>query len=278
MDNPTISDSRTRSVLSKGYHACCLVTRDLAAFEAVVCEEIARYPHFRRFFSHLVSARLRQTNVLSSPLLASVFNGISAIEGRLAQIQTVEGIGQLPIEYQPARDSDKGSRTDEAALDCLAEVLVLFFLTIKGATEITKVVSDPNTPHIDIRARMQSRQHAIEITRKKEVTEWMTLAFESLTDCTSGENQRNMRDVISRILAFKSDQFSRCLTAGSLPADDIRVIAIKLSDFGFQDCIEEACLLTRSLLSRGQFDIIEVVWLIPDVEVEDSCWIDRAAG
>jgi hypothetical protein len=273
-NDPTVSASQASSVLVNGPVASRLILNNLASFETLLWDEVNRYPYFRRFFSHLVAARLRQENVLSSPLLGKVFSGLSTIEGRLSRIQVVAGIDALVSDYQPAADPRKGNRTDEIAADYLAEILVLDFLVDQRFEGITKVVADPNTPHIDVLAEYQSKRLAVEITRKKENAGWSSLAYGNLADCTSERNQKKMREIISLILKTKSDQFRRSIEAGSLETDSIRVVAIKLSDFSFQDCIQEASMISFSLLGTGEFGLIDIVWLVPDIESSDSCWID----
>ena len=76
-------------------------------------------------------------------------------------------------------------------------------------------------------------------------------------------------------LGKKNWQFARAIAVGTVDVEARKVVAIKTSDYGFAECSEQAETILRNLLviSQDEFEHIDCVWLLPNVESRDSKWI-----
>jgi len=163
-------------------------------------------------------------------------------------------------------------------VDLLAEILVLDFLVQLTFSGVCKVPEQGNKAHIDIVAQKDGKCYAIEVTRKKDIKGWKSLAYGRLEDCDAPTNQDKIRNLLWKALSSKEDQFSRSLDASTVDCSMTRVVAIKTSDFGFAECIDQAEWIAHELLARpNEWRHVDCIWLVPNVDVKQSRWVCRKA-
>lgn len=253
------------------------VQDDMSGFRQLVLETMKQMPYFSTVFGKLVNIRLNQEGFLSSPLLFAVFDPERPVDKRLRRIgENVLGIESIVSEHlNISKDKDKGKVTDEIARNLLAEILLLDFLVEAGFSEITRPYSK-NQPHVDVIAVKEQQVYAIEVTRKKEFSDWETLEFGNLEDCKNPTNLQKMRSLLSSVFKKKNDQFFRALSAGAITSNAIKVVAVKTSDYGFSECANEAEAIIRAIFSLpDNWIYIDCVWLVPNVSLEQSKWVCR---
>ena len=245
-------------------------------FEALLRQRLLCFPLTKHFFSHLIRPRLRQKGILSFPVISIIFDPEPILlEQQLHRIQSIPGIESLRDEYRGS--SNNPSITDQATLDLLAEILVLDFLLELGFEDIAKISKSASKSHPDIVALKDGKNYAIEVTRKQEIEGWETLEYGNLEDCTTSENHKKIRALLVKELASKNKQFSQAVAGGTLDRSSIRTVAIKTSDFGFMNCIDQATQIANNLLSESNWEYIDCIWFVPNIVLSDSRWICNAA-
>jgi hypothetical protein len=114
------------------------------------------------------------------------------------------------------------------------------------------------------------------VTRKKEVIDWQPLATVSesgIEDCENPYNLKRIQDILQNILDRKNEQFKRAVNADTV-VDEKHVVALKTSDFGFVECVDEVHQIASDLLSDPNvWPYVHVLWLLPDIDISDSRWI-----
>jgi hypothetical protein len=246
-------------------------------FKQLVLQIMNEMQYFPSFFGKLVKTRLHQQGYLASPLIDSVFDFERTIEKRLERIvANVFGIETIASEHvNVSNNKNQGYKTDEIARNLLAEILVLDFLGQAGFYAIERPYSQ-SLPHVDIIAKREQQIYAIEVTRKKEFSDWETLEFSDLEDCESPDNLEKMRSLLSGVLKKKNDQFYRVLMAGTIANNAIRVVGIKTSDYGFSECASEVDAIIQNMLSAlNEWEYIDCVWFVPNTSLEQSKWVYR---
>jgi len=228
-----------------------------AEFEKLLWDRLSALPLTQKFFGHLIRVRLKQKGILASPIISAIFDDQRRLEHRLQNIQSIPGVEDL----------------------LLAEILVLDFLVQLEFSGICKVSEQDSKAHIDIVAQKDGKRYAIEVTRKKEIKGWKTLPYGNLEDCDALINQGKIRKRLRQALSSKEDQFSRSLDAGTIDCSMTGVVAIKTSDFGFAECINQAEQIARELLARpNEWRHVDCIWLVPNVDVKQSRWVCRNAA
>ncbi|RME57171.1 hypothetical protein D6779_09225 [Candidatus Parcubacteria bacterium] len=258
----------------------CLVALKLVQgnpdeFIQLVFDELSKSHLFSEYFGPLVKIRLRQQGYLASPLIGVLFDEPNPIEARLQRIREngVSGLEYLKREYRHVSKSpDKGDETDKVARDLLAEILVIDFLVQLNFSNITRPFSK-DQPHIDVLAMKDEQYYAIEITRKQEVDNWKTIEFGNLEDCSHQDNLDKIRSVLRNALWKKNGQFSRAVAAGTIISNSLKVVAIKTSDYGFAECIDQAKNILEDLILDPKLEYIDCVWVIPNIDPTSSEWL-----
>lgn len=255
-----------------------IVQRHPQEFKNLTLHVMNEMQYFPVVLGKLVKTRLRQQGYLASPLIESVFDLERKVEQRLERIiPNVLGINTITSEHlNTANNKTSGRDTDEIARNLLAEILLLDFLVCTGFEAIERPYSQ-SLPHVDILAEKEQKEYVIEVTRKKEFSQWETLEFGSLEDCKHSANLQKMRSLLSSILKKKDEQFFRIINAGTIDDNAIRVVAVKTSDYGFAECASEAEKIIQNILSAPEnFIHIDCVWFVPNVSIEQSKWICRS--
>jgi len=246
-------------------------------FKQLVLQTMNEMQYFPAVFGRLVKKRLHQQGYLASPLIESVFDFERTIEKRLERIiPNVFGIETITSEHvNISKNKNQGYETDEIARNLLAEILLLDYLIQAGFYAIERPYSQ-SLPHVDIIAEKEQQIYAIEVTRKKEFSDWETLDFSNLENCESLANLDKIRSLLSSILKKKNDQFLRILNAGTIAHNAIRVVAIKTSDYGFSECASEVESIIQNILSAlNEWKYIDCVWFVPNTSLEQSKWVYR---
>lgn len=238
---------------------------------------LQEFPMTEKYFGNLIKARLKQDEILTSPIISMIFlNECQILEQRLNDIQTIKGIELLGREYAGDNEKSKGKNTDETIRNLNAEILTLDFLIKEKFINISKVsIKDKSKHQIDIIAEKDQKSYAIEVTRKREIVDW------EIDDATNLEDCRNLRNCVKicyhiiQALNDKNKQFRDAITDGTIQSSHIKVLALKTSDYGFSECIEQAKIIASELLSfRQRWENIDGIWLIPNT-IEKSHWIYR---
>ncbi len=254
------------------------VCDNYAEFERLLWDRLSALPLTQKFFGPLIGVRLKQKGILASPIISAVFDDQRRLEHRLANIQSIPGVEEFQKEYRGCSDPDHGDITDGVIVDLLAEILVLDFLVQLTFSGVCKVPEQGNKAHIDIVAQKDGKCYAIEVTRKKDIKGWKSLAYGRLEDCDAPTNQDKIRNLLWKALSSKEDQFSRSLDASTVDCSMTRVVAIKTSDFGFAECIDQAEWIAHELLARpNEWRHVDCIWLVPNVDVKQSRWVCRKA-
>ncbi len=254
--------------------AAQVVGDNYAQFEDMVWKRLSGLAEIKHFFGRLIKTRLRQKGILASPIISVIFDDQPKLEERLSRVRSISGVDELRKEYRGTSHPDLGHITDEDIIDFSAEVLALDLLGELGFSNIIKVQEPDNRAHVDITAERDEKHYAVEVTRKREVRGWQTLPYGNLEDCEAAINQDRIRKVLLHALAKKDDQFSRAIDAGTIDSAVIKVLAIKTSDYGFVECINQAEKIARKLLNEeGNWLHVDCIWLMPDTSVRDSCWL-----
>jgi hypothetical protein len=254
--------------------AARVVNDNYAKFEGLVWERLSDLPAIKYFFERLIRTRLKQRGILASPIIAAIFDDQPTLEERLDRVRSIPGVDELRKEYRGTNNPDRGYITDEDIIDLSAEVLALDLLTQLGFSSIAKTQETNSKSHVDITAKRDEKSYAVEVTRKREIRGWQTLPYGNLEDCGAAANQDRIRKVLLHTLAKKDDQFSRAVDASTIDDATIKVVAIKTSDYGFAECINQAKKIARQLLNeKGNWLHIDCIWLMPNTSVHDSCWL-----
>jgi hypothetical protein len=253
--------------------AAKLIQADYEQFRQLVWKRLEQLPLTKKYFGKLVRARLKQKGILASPIISVIFDDYQTLEQRLNNVKSVSGIESLKNEYRGSEDFLQGGITDAVMRNLLAEITVLDFLIKLGFVNIRKI-SRKDKPHIDIAAEREGQGHAIDATRKQEVSDWEVEPSTNLEDCKSHKNQLEIRRLIMQTLEDKNKQFCRALHAHTISDSVVKVVAIKTSDYGFAECIEQATRIAQELLSeKDRWQHIDCVWLLPNVDVSQSRWV-----
>ena len=247
-------------------------------FKCLVLSKLDTIPFFSKYFGNLLKIRLNQEGYLSSSFIGVVFDNPNLVEERLRNITKsgVVGLEFIKKEYRHVSKSpSKGDETDKVVRDLLAEILVLDFLVQLGFIDIERPFSQ-SQPHIDVLAKRDGQIYAIETTRKQEINDWKTLKFGNLEDCDHKDNLEKIQLVLWRTLWKKNDQFSRAVASETVSARATKVVAIKTSDYGFAECAEQAEeILKRLLANTDKLKYVDCVWLLPNIEPDQSKWLCR---
>lgn len=253
-----------------------IIHNNLEEFKGLVWERLNALPLTKKFFNRLIRTRLKQKDILVSPVLKMVFGEEPTVEHRLEDIQSIPGVEELRKEYRGSSDPARGDETDWLMRDLLAEILALNFLKQLGFPEIRKVQDESNKAHVDIVAQREGKLYAIEVTRKKEIQGWKSLEHGRLEDCDDATNQEEICKLLRSALQSKADHFSRALDSGTIGHSTVKVVAIKTSDYGFAECIDQAEQTARELLSDpSAWGPVDCIWLLPNVDAMHSRWVYR---
>jgi hypothetical protein len=250
-----------------------------AEFEKLLWDQLSALRLTKKFFGRLIRARLKQRDILASPIVSAIFDDSRRLERRLESIQSIRGVEELRREYRSSSDPARGDETDWLIRDLLAEILTLDFLKQLDFSGICKVREESNKAHIDIVAQRKGKFYAIEVTRKKEIQGWETLEQPlghniGLEDCDDATNQKEICRLLRNALQSKADQFSRALDSGTIDHSMAKVVAIKTSDYGFAECIDQAEQIARELLSDpNAWSPVDCTWLLPNVDALQSRWV-----
>lgn len=256
-----------------------VISDNYTEFEKLLWDRLSTLPLIKEFFGRLIKARSEQNGFLVSPIVSAIFDDQRRLERRLESIQPIKGVQELGKECHGCPDPDRWYITDGRVVDLLAEILVLDFLVQLGFSDICKVSEQDSKAHVDIVAQKDGKCYAIEVTRKKEIKGWKTLPYGNLEDCDVLINQGKIRKRLRQALSSKEDQFSRSLDAGTIDCSMTGVVAIKTSDFGFAECIDQAEQIARELLARpNEWRHVDCIWLVPNVDVRQSRWACRNAA
>jgi len=254
--------------------AARIVSNNYVQFEDMVWKRLSDLQEIEYFFGRLIKTRLKQKGILASPIIAAIFDDQPKLEERLSRVHSIPGIDELRRGYRGTSHPALGYITDEDIIDFSAEVLALDLLAQLGFSNIVKMQETNSKAHVDITAKRDGKHYAVEVTRKREVRGWQTLPYGNLEDCEAVVNQDRIRKVLLHTLAKKDDQFSRAIDAGTIDNAMIKVVAIKTSDYGFAECINQAKKIARQLLDEeGNWLHIDCIWLMPNTSVRDSCWL-----
>lgn len=256
-----------------------IIHNNLEEFKRLVWERLNALPLTKKFFSRLIRTRLKQKDILVSPVLKMVFDEQPMVEHRLENIQSIPGVEELRKEYRGSSDPARGDETDWLIRDLLAEILTLDFLKQLGFSGIRKVQEESNKAHIDIVAQREGKLYAIEVTRKKEIQGWKSFEHGRLEDCDDTTNQEEICRLLRSALQSKTDHFSRALDSGAIGHSTVKVVAIKTSDYGFAECIDQAEQIACELLSDpSAWSPVDCIWLLPNIEVTQSRWVCKEAA
>ena len=261
-------------------NAICVVMSNYDLFENLLWKLLKALPLTNKFFCKLIKARLKQKkDILISPIISNIFfNDCQILEDRLTNIQVVKNIESLGKEYGGSREQLLGANTtDQTIRNLLAEILVLDFLIKSGFTNISKVfLEDRSKTQIDITAEKDGQSYAIEAIRKQEITDWGIKHATNLEDCTNTKNCAKISRLMIQSLNDKNNQFRKAIAAGTVSSSIVKVIALKTSDYGFAQCIEQAATIACALLSvKDKWRNIDCIWLMPNVDVKESKWVYR---
>jgi len=197
------------------------------------------------------------------------------LENRLNRVQSISGIESLRDEYRGSRECLQGDITDQKMKELLAEILTLDFLTQLDFTDINKV-SRKDKSHIDIIAKKEGQDYAIDVIRKQQITGWEVNPSTNLENCTDEGNLSKIRDLIEQTLNKKDDQFCRAIATGTISKSTVKVVAIKTSDYGFANCMKQTALKSFELLAdKDRWHNVDCVWLMPNTSIIESQWISR---
>ena len=244
-------------------------------FQHLVWKRLENLPLTKKFFGRLIMTRLKQKGILASPIITIIFDDYQSLENRLNDINSISGIESLRNEYRGSKDVSDGGITDATMRNMLAEILVIDFLKQLKFVNIRKI-SRKDKAHIDILAEKDGRSYAIDVTRRQEVTDWEIKSITNLEDCNSKENQLAIRRIIMWELGKKDEQFLRALGANTITASAVKVVAIKTSDYGFSECLDQASRITEELLSeKDRWQNIDAIWFVPNVDLKQSKWVYR---
>jgi len=253
--------------------AAKMIQGNYEQFQQLVWKRLEQLPLVKKYFGKLVRARLKQKGILASPIISVIFDDYQTLEQRLNNVKSVSGIESLKNEYRGSEHFLQGSITDAVMRNMLAEIMVLDSLIRLGFVNIRKI-SRKDKPHIDISAEKDGQSYAIDATRKQEVSDWEVEPSTNLEDCKSHKNQLEIRRLIMQTLEDKDEQFFRALQAHTIADSTVKVVAIKTSDYGFAECIEQATRIAQELLSeRNRWQHIDCVWLLPNIDVSQSSWV-----
>lgn len=242
-------------------------------FRQLVWKRLETLPLIKKHFGNLIRARLKQKGILASPIISVLFDDYQTLEQRLRNIQSISGIESFRSEYRGSNFLLQGSITDSVMHNLLAEILALDFLIKLGFSNIRKI-SRKDKSHVDIAADKDGRTFALDVTRKHEVSNWEIESATNLEDCKNHQNQLEIRRIIIQALDDKDEQFCRALHAHTISDSAVKVVAIKTSDYGFSNCIEEAAVITEEILSEmNRWQYIDCVWLLPNLDVSQSYWV-----
>ena len=266
-----------RGIPEECLRAAEAIQNNRPAFERLVLGRLAELPMTNHFFGQLISRRLKQRRVVASPILSALFDERESLEQRLCRVRSIPGASQLREEYRGSRDPRLGRDTDRDILKLDAEIVVLDFLMQLGFRDVRKAAGPKSKARIDITASQGGMQYAVEVTRKQEIRGWETLQYGNLEDCEALSNRRKIRKLLRRALAKKQKQFSRARQAVTIGAQSVRVIAIKTSDYGFAECIDQAIGIASLLLAEQNWPDIDCLWLLPNTNAQASRWLCRRA-
>lgn len=251
-----------------------LVAANPEEFRAWVLQRLSKMREIERFFGDLIRSRLNQCGILASPVMAAILDPQSRLEERLGRIRHIPGVREFSREFNAPTATHQGHITDRIIIDLSAEILALDLLAQLGFSSIRKIKGHSASAHPDIAAERGGKRYVVEVTRKKEVRGWATLPYGNLEDSQATSNKQRIGRLLSRALEAKNDQLSRAIDAGTADPSMIKTVAIKTSDYGFAQCIEEAEEIARQLLAEpATYPEIDCVWLIPNTCIEDSCWV-----
>ncbi len=258
--------------------AARIISDNYAEFEKLVWKQLSSLPMIHRFCGHLIRKRLRQKGILISPIISAIFDEQHSLEQRLNNIRSIPGVDELQKEYRGSNHPDLGDVTDEAIVDFGAEILTLDFLSRLGFSNVRKMTKVSNEAHLDITAERDGKCYAVEVTRKREIRGWQTLPYGNLEDCNAPANQDRIRKLILHALVSKENQFVRTMDANTIDNTVIRVVAIRTSDYGFAECIDQAEQIARGLLAEPEnWEHVDCMWLISNSAVEESRWLCKKA-
>ena len=249
------------------------VYEQMNKFKNKVKRKLNEFPNIKKFFGKIILARIRQNDLLASNILSILFDDDdNRLEKRLSRIVGIPGVEELPKEYKPATGADKGELNEYIARELLAEILILNFLVDQGFINISKIPLSGSMSRIDIYAEKNGINYVFEVTHKKNMKTLPTLAFGNLEDCNHPESEKIIKKLIQSTLKDKNNQLRKVFD-NNAHSDLIKVVVVKGSDYSFSECIRKAEDITKELLNTNKYDFIDVVWLIPNLDIASSKWI-----
>jgi hypothetical protein len=235
-------------------------------FRRIVLNELGNWPLTDRYLRGIVEARLNQENPLSSILVQMLFpDGPRELEERIARTHRVPNFGTILSEVAIPSDPSMGAETDEAFLDIWTEILILDILLHRlNYQTVEKVVRGRAKPRVEFLAVQNGQTVAIEVSRIRR-RDFKGETLPNVTgDCYKPENLQAIRNVVFRKLREKDDQirkFSKC----ELKPPDKSMVALKTSQWEYQDCSEAIADVAKGLFHEKSFPHIGQLLLVYDV-------------
>ena len=248
------------------------VYEQMNKFKNKVKRKLDEFPNIKKFFGKIILVRIKQNDLLTSNILSILFDDENRLEKRLSRIVDIPGVEELTKEYKPATGVDKGELNEYIARELLAEILILNFILDQGFINISKLPLSGSMSRIDINAEKNGINYVFEVTHKKNMKTLPTLAFGNLEDCNRPESEKIIKKLIESTLKDKNNQLRKVFDYNAR-SDLIKVVVIKGSDYSFNECIRKAEGITKELLNTNKYDFIDVVWLIPNLDIASSKWI-----
>jgi hypothetical protein len=236
-------------------------------FRDLVLDEFRKWPLTNKYFRHLAEARLKQKDALFSELIQLPFpRGPTKLEERLTRTCHIANFEAITSEAHAPSDPELGEDTDEIFSDAWAEVLVADILIHRlDFEDVEKLVRRRDQPCVDFTGRRNHQRYAIEVARiRRRDFEGTTLP--GLTeDCRKPKNLETIEKAVRRKLSDKNEQMGKFRTAEE-SAFDRRMVALKTSQWEFQDCREVIAEVAGQLASERLYAEIDELLLIYDVE------------
>jgi hypothetical protein len=243
------------------------VNNCLGQFRQIVLNELENWSLTNRYCRSIVEARLNQENPLSSKLVHMLFpTGPRGLEKRIARTHHVPNFSTILSEVAIPSEPSRGPETDEAFLDVWTEILILDIL-IHGLhfQNVQKVVRGKAEPCVEFLAVQKGRTVAVEVSRIRERDfEGGTLP-NAIQDCYKPENLRVIRRTVFQKLRKKDDQLRR-FSESELQPPDKSIVALKTSQWEYQDCNQAIAGIAKRLLHERSFPHIGQLLVVYDVE------------
>lgn len=241
----------------------------------LILSTLEEWAFTKLYFQPLIEVRLLQNAILASGFIGGLLSDHNPTEERLKRIHhKVKNLSSMSGEINLPEDIEAGEESDEVFLDIWNELFVMDLLLHNSRlafSDLEKVIRRKDLSKVDLLAKRDSQEYAIEITRIRRrdfIGGTLPGMYEKAFNIP--DNKSSLQNAMRNKLNSKNQQLKKfCASEGR--TYDKKVVIIKTSQEEYQDGSEVVRQEAEALLHTHRYSYIDEILLVYDTENFD--WI-----